>query len=148
MTETVANKRPGMIRFMEGTLFSDTVNTGGGADEEVFSGDGGGGHAHVVFGESIGVEEFEGLARFADVGAAVFVEAEDFSLVSPRGGGESGGAGEALFTENFGPGFGVEGGEVAAVEEDVELVLVEEGGGVVRGGLPVAPGNEFVGGVL
>lgn len=61
----------------------DAVNARRGADEEVFAGEGGGGHAHVVIGELVGVEEFEGLSGFDDIGSAVFVEAEDFSLVGP-----------------------------------------------------------------
>ncbi len=64
-------------------LFPNTIDPRRGADEETFAGDGGGGHAHVVFGELVGVEEFEALPGFADIGAAVFVEAEDFSLVGP-----------------------------------------------------------------
>ena len=71
------------------------------------------------------MEEFEGLSGFDDIGAAVFVEAEDFTLVGPGGSGESGGAGETLFAVNLGAGFGVVGGEVATVEESVDLVIVE-----------------------
>lgn len=65
-------------------LFPNTIDSRGGADEEVFSGESRGGHAHVVFGELVGVEEFETLSGSADIGAAVFVEAEDFSLIGPR----------------------------------------------------------------
>ena len=65
-------------------LFPNTIDSRGGADDEVFPGEGRGGHAHVVFGELVCVEEFETLSGFADIGAAVFVEAEDFPLIGPR----------------------------------------------------------------
>jgi len=73
------------------------------------------------------MEELEFLSGFANIGAAVFVEAEDFSLIGPRGGRESGGAREALCGVDFRSGFGIEGGEISAVEQDVELILIEEG---------------------
>jgi len=38
-------------RITGGKLLLYAINTRGGADEEVFSGDGGSGHPHVVFGE-------------------------------------------------------------------------------------------------
>ena len=36
-------------------LLPDAVDSRGGADEEIFSGDGWSGHAHVVVGQSVGV---------------------------------------------------------------------------------------------
>ena len=65
-------------------LFPNTIDSRGGTNEEVFSGESRGGHAHVVFGELVGVEELKALPGFADIGAAIFVEAEDFSLIGPR----------------------------------------------------------------
>lgn len=94
------------------------------------------------------MEELEFLSGFAHIGAAVFVEAEDFSLVGPGRGRESGGTREALFWVDFRSGFGIDGGEISTVEQDVELIPIEEGRGIVGGGFPVAPGNEIVGGVF
>ena len=62
-------------------LFPNTIDSRGGTDDEVFSGESRGGHAHVILGELVGVEELETLPGFADIGAAVLVEAEDFPLI-------------------------------------------------------------------
>ena len=79
-----SHRRSRALEERGGGLFSNTIDSRGGTDEEVFSGESRGGHAHVVFGELVGVEEFKALPGFADIGAAVFIEAENFSLIGPR----------------------------------------------------------------
>ena len=84
MGANISHRRGRALEEKGRGLFPNAIDSRGGADEEVFSGEGRGGHAHVVFGELVGVEEFKALPGFADIGAAVFVEAEDFPLIGPR----------------------------------------------------------------
>lgn len=57
-------------------LFANTIDANRGAGEKVFTGDRKSGHPHVIFGQLVGLQKFEALTGFADIGAPAFVEAE------------------------------------------------------------------------
>ena len=92
------------------------------------------------------MEDFKFFASLEDECSAVFVEAEDFAVVGPGGGGEVLASGQALAFNDRCARFCVVTGEVAAVVEDVEPVVVDDGGGVVGRAGGGAPCDEFVGG--
>ena len=62
----------------------EAIDAGIGSNDQLVAGQGGRGHAHVVFEQLVGIKQLEFATSFEDVGYAVFVEVKDFSVGCPR----------------------------------------------------------------
>ena len=131
------------------TAVANTVESCRGAEQEAVANKGGSSHTHVFSGEFVDVENFQFVTRFEDECFAGFVEAEYFAVVGPRGSAEIPNVSRQTFA--FDDGLArhcIVAAEFPAVVENIEPVLVNDGGGIVGCAEGIAPGDEFVGGFV
>src|ERR1051325_1630664 len=127
---------------------AETIYPRRGADEETIAGERGRGHAHVVVGEFVGVEQLEPVAGAYDVAHAVFVQAENLSGRGPRRGGERKTVGQALAVVAHRAGFCVVATQQATVVENIEAAVIDHRARIVGRGGGMAPGDERVAGLV
>ena len=97
------------------------------------------------------MEQLELRPGFDDKRVAVFAQAEDLAVVRPgrrREGPRAAADADLRLIVDLLARMDVEAAEQSHIVENIQVVAVSDRRDVVRSGLRLAPGNEFVGGLF